>query len=152
MRDVEQEAVRVGERAPLYAMSCRAIRAGHPVGADEPTGGCVPEEFLLVDDRGLVSEIGGHLMFPFGLSGDLLMSTSSAQTSRLPSPDRPVDGVLHPSFPVVFEAAEAMKELCVPPITKTTAPPAVAQARAIDSRISMSSASWSLCLVTMKSA
>ena len=35
---------------------------------------------------------------------------------------------------------------------KTTAPPAVAQARAIDSRISTPSASWSLCLVTMKSA
>jgi len=39
---------------------------GHPVGADEPSGGCVIEKFLLADRRGLVSEIGGHLVFPFG--------------------------------------------------------------------------------------
>jgi hypothetical protein len=87
---------------------CGAIRAGHPVGADEPSGGCVLEEFLLVDDRGLVSEIGGHLMFPFGLSGDLLMSTSSARAGGLPSPDRPVDGALHPSFLVAFETADPL--------------------------------------------
>ncbi len=35
---------------------------------------------------------------------------------------------------------------------KTTAPPAVAAERAIDSRISMPSLSWSLCRVTMNSA
>ena len=86
----------------------RAIRAGHPVGADEPSGGCVIEKFLLADRRGLVSEIGGHLVFPFGLSGDLLMSTSSARTSRLPSADRSVAGALHPSFLVAFESPDPL--------------------------------------------
>ncbi len=49
------------------------------------------------------------------------------------------------------KASEQRAMITVKP-AKTTAPPAVATARAIDSLSSIPSRSWILCLVTMKSA
>ena len=59
-----------------------------------------------------------------------------------------------PSFPTngMPEASSETSAITTVIPANTTAPPAVAVARAIDSRMSMPSRSWSLCRVTMKSA